>query len=60
MMMPRRRLSKEPDYMFKIKAKLAPMNDPNVDPKLVIDINREIRFLQFQVGTAARIRSGTA
>lgn len=38
--MPKRRLSKEPDDMLKMEAKVAPMNDPNVDPKLFIDINR--------------------
>ena len=40
MTMPTRRLSKEPEEMFKIEANPAPMNDPKVDPKLFIDIKR--------------------
>lgn len=40
MTMPIRRLSKEPDEIPKIEAKPAPTNDPNVEPKLFIDIKR--------------------
>lgn len=40
MAIPRRRLSKEPEDMFKNEAKPAPMNDPRVDPRLLIDMNR--------------------
>ena len=40
MAMPERRLSKEPEDMLKIEAKPAPMNDPIVDPKLLIDMKR--------------------
>lgn len=38
--MPKRRLSKDPEEMFKIDANPAPTNDPTVDPKLFIDIKR--------------------
>lgn len=34
------KLSKEPDDMLNTEAKLAPPNDPIVDPKLFIDIKR--------------------
>ncbi|KAE8677274.1 hypothetical protein F3Y22_tig00111540pilonHSYRG00126 [Hibiscus syriacus] len=36
--MPRRRLSKDPEEMFKIDANPAPTNDPMLAPKLFIDI----------------------
>lgn len=41
--MPKRRLSKEPDEMFRTEATPAPKKDPNVDPKLFIDIKRANR-----------------
>ena len=38
--MPRRRLSKDSDDMFSTEAKAAPKNEPNVEPRLFMDINR--------------------
>lgn len=35
---PRRRLSKEPEEMFKSEANPAPTKEPNVDPRLLIDM----------------------
>jgi len=43
MSMPRRRLSKEPEEMFKIEANPAPTNEPIVAPKLFIDMKRANR-----------------
>lgn len=37
-MMPKRRLSNDPESMFNIEAKPAPTKDPTVDPKLLIDM----------------------
>lgn len=39
-MMPMRRLSNDPESMFNIDANPAPIKDPNVDPKLFIDMKR--------------------
>lgn len=38
--MPKRRLSKEPEEMFRTEANPAPINDPMVVPRLFIDMNR--------------------
>lgn len=40
MMMPKRRLSKDPESMSNAEAKPAPTKDPTVDPKLFIDMKR--------------------
>lgn len=37
---PRRRLSKDSDDMFNTEARAAPKNEPNVEPRLFMDINR--------------------
>lgn len=37
-MMPKRRLSNDPESMFNMDAKPAPTKDPSVDPKLFIDM----------------------
>lgn len=41
--MPKRRLSKDSEYISKIDANPAPTNDPTVDPKLFIDMKRANR-----------------
>lgn len=43
MVAPKRRLSKEPDEMFRIEANPAPTKDPTVDPRLFIDMKRANR-----------------
>lgn len=43
MVMPKRRLSNDPDEMFKSEANPAPTNDPTVEPKLFIDMNKAKR-----------------
>lgn len=42
-MIPKARLSKDPEEILKNEANPAPANDPNVDPKLFIDIKRAKR-----------------
>jgi len=39
-MMPKRRLSNDPESMFNTEAKPAPTTDPSVVPKLFIDMKR--------------------
>ena len=60
MTMPTRRLSKEPEEMFKVEANPAPMNDPKVDPKLFIDIKRANKVPSIPGGQALQMRSGMA
>lgn len=42
-LMPKRRLSKDPEEMFKTEANPAPTKDPTVAPKLFIDMKRAKR-----------------
>lgn len=60
MEMPRRRLSKEPEEMFKIEANPALTNDPKVDPKLFIDIKITNRVPSIPGGQSCpdKIRNG--
>lgn len=60
MAIPRERLSKEPEEMFKAEANPAPTNDPNVDPKLFIDIKRANRVPSIPGGHSCpdKIRNG--
>ena len=37
--MPKKRLSKDPEEMFRTEANPAPTKDPTVEPKLFIDMN---------------------
>lgn len=57
---PRSRLSKEPEEMFRTEAKPAPMNDPNVDPKLFIDMKRANRVPSIPGGQSCpdKIKNG--
>lgn len=58
--MPRRRLSNEPEEIFRIEANPAPTNDPIVDPKLFIDMNRANRVPSIPGGQSCpdKIRKG--
>jgi hypothetical protein len=60
MAMPKPRLSKEPEEMFKIEASPAPMNDPKVDPKLFMDIKRANKVPSIPGGQSCpdKIRNG--
>lgn len=40
MVIPKGRLSNDPEEMFRNEASPAPTNDPRVDPKLFMDIKR--------------------
>lgn len=57
---PKGRLSKEPEEMFRTDATPAPTNDPNVDPKLFIDIKRANRVPSIPGGHSCpdKIRNG--
>lgn len=57
---PRSRLSKEPEEMFRTEAKPAPTNDPNVDPKLFIDMKRANRVPSIPGGQSCpdKIKNG--
>lgn len=58
--MPRRRLSNEPEEIFRIEANPTPTNDPIVDPKLFIDMNRANRVPSIPGGQSCpdKIRKG--
>ena len=60
MEMPKRRLSKEPEDMLKTEANVAPPNDPNVDPKLFIDMKRANKVPSIPGGQSCpdKIRNG--
>lgn len=60
MTIPNRRLSKEPEEMLKTEANPAPTNDPNIDPKLFIDIKRANRVPSIPGGQSCpdKIRNG--
>ena len=60
MTIPSRRLSKEPEEMFSTEANPAPAKDPNVDPKLFIDIKRANRVPSIPGGQSCpdKIRNG--
>lgn len=53
-------LSKDSDEMFSSEAKAAPKNDPNVLPRLFIDMNRAKRVPSIPGGQSCpeRIRNG--
>lgn len=58
--MPTRRLSKDPEEMFKTDANPAPTNDPTVEPKLLIDIKRANRVPSIPGGQSCpdKIKNG--
>lgn len=58
--MPKGRLSKEPEEMFKIEANPALTNDPKVVPKLFIDIKRANKVPSIPGGQSCpdKIRNG--
>lgn len=60
MEMPKRRLSNEPEDMLKTEANVAPPNDPNVDPKLFIDMKRANKVPSIPGGQSCpdKIRNG--
>lgn len=60
MAMPKLRLSKEPEEMFKIEANPAPMNDPKVEPKLFMDMKRANKVPSIPGGQSCpdKIRNG--
>ncbi|KAK0602309.1 hypothetical protein LWI29_032208 [Acer saccharum] len=58
--MPERRLSKDPDEMFRTEANPTPTNDPTVEPKLFIDINKAKRVPSIPGGNSCpdKIKNG--